>query len=130
IKNARGTLQVKNQTIFFKDMGLNMLDGTVTMNGSYASVNPEKPKVDIDFGIEKMSIQKAFAAFNTVKLLAPIAQYTQGVFSTSLKFNSELNQNMMPVYSSINASGMTNIIEAVLKGFEPLNKLASALNTD
>ncbi len=34
---------------------------------------------------------------------------------------------MMPVYSSINAEGLTNIIQAVLDGFEPLNKLASAL---
>ncbi len=37
---------------------------------------------------------------------------------------------MMPVYSSINAEGLTNIIQAVLDGFGPLNKLASALSAD
>ena len=35
---------------------------------------------------------------------------------------------MMPIYSSINASGFANIIKAVLEGFEPLNKLAAGLN--
>ncbi|WP_256010938.1 AsmA-like C-terminal region-containing protein [Desertivirga xinjiangensis] len=130
IKNANGTLLVKNQTIHFKEMALTMLDGRVTMNGSYATTNPKKPKVAIDFGIEKMSIQKAFETFNTIKMLAPVAKYTQGSFSTTLSFDSELDNTMMPVYSSINATGLTNIIQAIVQGFEPLNKLSSALNTD
>lgn len=130
ITNAHGTLLVKNKTVTFKDMALNMLDGTVKMNGSYATVDPKKPKVDVDFGIEKMEIQKAFSAFNTVKLLAPVAKYTKGIFSTKLKFNSDLDEHMMPVYSSINAEGLTNIIQAVVDGFEPLNKLASSLSSD
>ncbi len=129
ISDAKGALQIKNQSISFKDMALEMLEGKVKMNGSYSTLNPEKPKIDIDFGIEKMNIQKAFAAFNTVKLLAPVAKYTKGEFSTNLKFNSTLGQNMMPIYSSINASGLTNIIQAVIEGFEPLNKLAVSLNT-
>jgi hypothetical protein len=130
ISNAKGMLVVKDKTIYFKDMGMNMLDGKVNMNGSYATTDAKKPKVDIDFSIEKMDIQKAFTAFNTVKLLAPVAKFAKGVFSTNLKFNSDLDQHMMPVYSSINAEGLTNIIQAVLDGFEPLNKLASALSSD
>ncbi|RYD78448.1 MAG: membrane assembly protein AsmA, partial [Sphingobacteriales bacterium] len=130
ITNAKGALLVKNKTITFKDMGMNMLDGTVKMNGSYTTIDPKKPKVDVDFGIEKMDIQKAFNAFNTIKLLAPVAKYTKGAFSTNLKFDSNLDEHMMPVYSSINSEGLTNIIQAVIDGFEPLNKLASSLSSD
>lgn len=130
ISNAKGLLEVKNKTVYFRDMAMNMLDGSIKMNGSYATTDPKKPKVDVDFGIEKMDIQKAFAAFNTVKLLAPVAKFAKGAFSTNLKFNSDLDQHMMPIYSSINAEGLTNIIQAVLDGFEPLNKLASALSSD
>lgn len=130
ITNAKGALLVKNKTITFKDMGMNMLGGEVNMNGFYATTDPKKPKVDVNFGIEKMDIQKAFGAFNTVKLLAPVARFTKGTFSTNLKFNSDLDQNMMPVYSSINAEGLANIIQAVVDGFEPLQKLASALSSD
>lgn len=130
ISNAKGAVQVKDKTIYFKDLGLNMLDGTVKMNGSYATVNPKKPEVDIDFGIEKMDIQKAFNAFNTIKLLAPVAKFTKGTFSTSLKFDSDLDEHMMPIYSSINAEGLTNIIQAIVDGFEPVNKLAAALGSN
>lgn len=128
ISNAKGALLVKDQSVYFKDMALQMLGGTVKMDGMYTTKDPQKPFVDIDFGIEKMSIQKAFATFNTVKLLAPIAKFTNGEFSTKLKFNSLLKQDMMPIYSSINASGLANIIEAVIDGFEPLNKLAAGLS--
>lgn len=130
ITNAKGALLVENKAITFKDMGMNMLGGEVNMNGYYATTEPKKPKVDVNFGIEKMDIQKAFGAFNTVKLLAPVAKFTKGTFSTNLKFNSDLDQNMMPVYSSINAEGLANIIQAVVDGFEPLQKLASALSSD
>lgn len=130
ISNAEGTLIVKDKAIYFKDLRMNMLDGTLKMNGSYSSLDPKKPKVDADFGIDKMDIQKAFTTFNTVKLLAPVAKFAKGVFSTHLKFNSDLDQHMMPVYSSINADGLTDIVHAVLDGFEPLNKLATALNSD
>lgn len=130
ISNARGAVQVKDQTVFFRDMALNMLDGTVKMNGSYATTDPKKPKVDIDFGIEKMNIQKAFASINTIKLLAPIAKFANGIFSTNLKFNSDLDGNMMPVYSSINAEGLANIIQAIVDGFEPLNKLSASLGSN
>ncbi len=130
ISNAKGALLVKDESVYFKDMALQMLGGTVKMNGMYTTKDPKKPFVDIDFGIEKMSIQKAFATFNTIKLLAPIAKYTSGEFSTNLKFNSLLKQDMMPIYSSINASGLANIIEAVIDGFEPLNKLAAGLSNN
>lgn len=130
ITNAIGALQVKDESVFFKNMALQMLDGKVKMNGMYTTKDPKKPFIDIDFGIEKMNIQKAFSTFNTIKLLAPIAKYTKGEFTTNLKFNSLLKQDMMPIYSSINASGLTNIIQAVIDGFEPLNKLAAGLNSD
>ena len=129
ISNAKGDLQIKDKTVYFKDMALDMLAGTVKMNGSYATINPKKPEVDIDFGIEKMDIQQAFNAFNTIKLLAPIAKFTKGTFSTNLKFDSDLDENMMPIYSSINAEGLTNIIQAVVDGFEPVTKLASMLGS-
>lgn len=127
IKNAKGALQVKDRTVYFKNLGLDMVGGTIKMNGSYATINPKKPKVDVDFGLEKVDIQQAFNAFNTVKLLAPIAQYAKGTFSTNLKFNSDLDEKMMPIYSSINAEGLANIIQAVVDGFEPVTKLANTL---
>jgi hypothetical protein len=127
ISNARGAVQVKDRTVYFKNLGLDMVGGTVRMNGSYATLNPKRPKVAIDFGMEKIDIQQAFTAFNTVKLLAPIAQFAKGTFSTNLKFNSDLDEHMKPVYSTINAEGLANIIQAVVDGFEPVTKLASTL---
>ncbi len=127
ISNAKGAIQVKDKTLYFKNLGLDMLAGTVTMNGTYATINPKKPKIDVNFGMDKIDIQQSFNMINTVKLLAPIAQFAKGSFSTNLKFNSDLDEHMMPIYASINAEGLANIIQAVVDGFEPIAKLASSL---
>jgi hypothetical protein len=128
ISNAKGELQIKDETATFKNMSMGILDGQVNMSGYYSTISNQKPKIKLDFGLQKINIQKAFNTFNTVKLLAPVAQYTSGQISTDLKFDSEIGQDMMPIYSTINASGLANIIQAVVDGFEPLNKLANNLN--
>jgi hypothetical protein len=127
IKEAHGAVKLKDKVVYFDDLSLGMLAGKIVMNGSYATTNPKKPKIDVNFGMQKIDIAQAFKMFNTVKMLAPIAQYTTGTFSTNLKFNSDLDEKMMPIYSSINAEGLANIIQAVVDGFEPLNQLSSAL---
>ncbi len=130
LTNALGIVSIKDNAMQFRNFSVNTLDGRVTMNGDYSTKNPQKPVVNMDFGIEKMNIKKAFETFNTVKLFAPIAQYTNGVFSTKMKFNTELGPDMMPILSSISAEGLTDIIQAIVDGFEPLNKLSSILKND
>lgn len=130
LKNALGVVSIKDKEMLFRNFSVNTLDGRVIMDGSYSSKNPQKPVVNMNFGIEKMNIKKAFNAFNTVKLLAPIAQFTNGFFSTKMKFSTELDSDMMPVLSSISAEGLTDILQAIVDGFEPLNKLAGVLKND
>ncbi len=130
ISNLNGTILLKDETVSFKNVSLNTLDGTVGMNGSYSSKDISKPKVDMFFSIKQMNIQKAFQTFNTVKKLAPIAEKTSGQFNMNLNFNTDMGLDMSPVMSTVEGDGELQLIAATISGSKMMDGLASVLKYD
>lgn len=130
LRNVKGRLLVKDQKMKLENVSMNTLEGTIGINGSYSTAEAGKPAVDFVLNIRDVDVQKAFKTFNTMEKLAPIAGVASGKISTKLSLKTDLNGNMMPVYSSINGDG--NLISQSLK-FTNVNtfvKLADALKID
>lgn len=105
-----------------------MLDGSAQLSGVYNTQNPEVPKTDLSFKVNNVDIQKAFKTFNTVKALAPIAAFVQGNFSGDISLSTLLNDQLMPRLTSVNSIGKLSIPNLNIKGFAPLQQLASKLD--
>jgi len=127
ITNFKGTINLANQKLVFKNVVLNILGSLVSMDGFYETLNPKKPNVQMDFGIRNMDIQKAFTTFNTVKKIAPIAEKMSGIVSTSLKMTMSLNGNMMPIYDELFAEGELTIPNAEISGVKTFEVLSDVL---
>ena len=129
-ENLTGEIVVRNSAINFNSVKLNTLGAAIAMNGNYTSIDPEKPAMNLDLGIQNLDIQKAFTTFSTVKAMAPIAKYTTGLFNGTMNFSTDFGKDMMPLMNTVGAKGTLNILKAIVGGFEPLNKLASQLKMD
>jgi hypothetical protein len=127
ISNFNGNIKVDGGILTFNNTSLEMLNAKFLLNGSYNSLNIQKPLVDLGFTIQQLDIQKAFKAFNTVKSLAPIAAFMEGMLNTTLHYNSALNENFMPVLSTIDSKGSLDILRASISGIKPLDMLADKL---
>lgn len=127
ISNFIGTVNVANSKLTFKQVALNLLGSQMSMNGYYETTNPKKPTVEMAFGIKDLDIPLAFKEFNTIKLLAPIAEKMTGKFTTSIfKFTTQLDSKMKPVYESLFAAGDLQIADATVTNIEAFNKVADA----
>jgi hypothetical protein len=108
------------------------LGGQMVLNGKYDPRDLTKPLFDFNFNVVNLSIREAFKSFNTVKILAPIAQHLTGNFSTSMDFSGILGQDMMPILSSLDGKGLMRVLEAslqnsgILEGIASLTKLSDA----
>jgi AsmA-like C-terminal region len=71
----------------------------------------------------KVDIPSAFEAFNTVRLLAPVAKYARGNFSTDLKIDGALGKDMMPLFDGLDGKGALQTSQMVLQDFPALDKL-------
>ena len=123
MSNARGRLRVKDQRVTLEDFRMNTLGGEIGVTGFYETTTPSKPTFDVGLKLTKLDIPSAFQAFTTVQMLAPVAKYAVGKFSTDLHVNGALGKNMMPLFPALSGKGSLQTSEVVLKDFPALEKV-------
>ncbi|MBK6985591.1 MAG: AsmA family protein [Bacteroidetes bacterium] len=131
IDNMNGNIEIKKRKVDMTNLNLGLLGGKVLMNGYYETTNPKKPSVDLSFKVENFDIQKTFAAFNTVQKIAPIGQYSKGMFTATLEnFKADLDQTMSPILSTLHGNGVFKTSSVTVGGFPAFVKLGEALKIE
>ena len=127
--NVTGTLAVNDEKIGLRNMQMNALGGSISMDGFYSTkLDKEHPEVNFTYDVKNLDVQKTFTAFNTVQKLMPIAQFISGKLNSQLTMKGLLGADMMPNLSTLTGNGNLLLVEGFLKKFAPLDKMASTLN--
>lgn len=130
LTNMGGEAKVANQAITLNNVRTNIFGGSVKMSGLYSTVTPTEPKTDINFVIDDIDASEAFKYMNTVKTIAPIAQYLNGKISADFNLSTLLGNDMMPVLSSLTSNGKLAVPKASISEYPPLNKLSNTLKME
>jgi hypothetical protein len=129
ITGLSGSLKINDETVTIADVKGNALDGAVMLNGSYSTkASKAKPDISLVYNVDKVDVQKTFAAFNTVQVLMPIGKFIAGKLTSQLTMKGKLGDNMMPDLMSLSGNGNLLLIEGFLSKFAPLEKIANTLN--
>lgn len=115
MSNFKGELIIERGVVKMKEVAFQALGAFFLASGSYDPRVPNHPKYDFDLKIDKMQIQEAFAYFNVVKLLAPLAHKIEGFVDTDIKMSGELSKDYLPDFNTLNMTGNLSIIEAMAK---------------
>jgi len=129
IDNTVGTVIVQDSKLVLDGLRMNMLEGTMQLRGEYNTSDINNPMVDFDFSISSMDITSAFGAFEMLQQFAPIAEKAVGKINLGLKYTSYLNQEMMPLLTSIAGSGNLKADIIGLKNSNTFTSIGNALNT-
>ncbi|MGZ4037647.1 MAG: AsmA-like C-terminal region-containing protein [Bacteroidia bacterium] len=131
IDNMNGNIVIRDKKLDMTNLNMNMLGGSVMVNGSYETTDPKKPGVALNLKVENWDIQTTFNTFNTMKKLAPIGQYAKGVFSATLEnFKTTLDDKMNPDLNAVHANGVFKTNKVSVGGFAPFVKLGEALKIE
>ncbi|MDE0771131.1 MAG: AsmA-like C-terminal region-containing protein [Salibacteraceae bacterium] len=125
-----GKITVRDQKVAMENLDMNMLGGSLNMNGFYETTNLDKPNIDFKMAIKKFDVPQTYTTFNTVKEMAPIAENATGSFSTAMTLVCVLDGNMEPIYESMNGGGDLQTHMVKISDSETLNKVADALKKD
>lgn len=129
IMNAlQGQMQIVNSEILFQNINSNAMGGKMFLNGLYSTKEPNNPTFNFKYDMSKVQFSNAFNSILSIKKLAPIMQYIQGFFNSNIIFQGSLDKSLNPIYESINIEGFVETLEGSIKGFKPLDQLASKLN--
>ena len=130
IDNIKGEMIVKDQKIKMNDVFMNLLDGSMVMNGHYETTDPKKPGFSYDMAIKDFNIETVVANFNTIEQMAPYAKNMKGRFNTSLDVVGVLDHEMMPDLNTLTGGGVMQTKNIKVEGFKATDKIASVLKND
>ncbi|HEX6107689.1 MAG TPA: AsmA-like C-terminal region-containing protein [Gemmatimonadales bacterium] len=130
MRNARGRVRVKDERATLENFTFSTLGGEIGVTGFYETTDVAKPTFDVGLRMQSLEIPAAVEAFNTVRLLAPVARYAQGNFSTDVKVSGALGTDMMPVYEVLTGQGSLQTSRLVIRDFPALERLADVTKLD
>ena len=130
IENFEGKVILKEAVANLQNVQMNIIDGTLGLNGTYDVRDINAPKIKFDFKMLNFDLKKTFETFNTVEKLAPIAENCNGLFSMNLNLDATLDKQMEPIQESMNGSGGFKSKSIVIGGSESMEKLAGLLKNE
>jgi hypothetical protein len=77
--------------------------------------------------VKDLDIEETVKYAETVQKMAPIAKSCKGRFSTDLRMNCELDQQMMPMMNTLEGKGTLKTKSVSVTAFQPLVDLARSL---
>jgi hypothetical protein len=129
-KNLVGQLDILEQAAVLENMAAKALGGDILLSGQYNTQDKDKPYFSMKYDLQRLDFVESFKSANTFRQLNPIAEFIEGKYNTSLILDGQLGKNMYPVFSSLNAQGVFETIDGVIKGLAPLQKIGNLLKIE
>lgn len=130
IANAKGSIQMADSKLTFKGLSLSAMGGDMVLNGTYNTQNIKSPDVDIDLKINDVVFGEMYKQVTTIQQLAPIFAKTDGKFSATMKMQTKLADDMMPVMNTLTAKGVLQSKNLIIKDVKVLQTIANVLKRD
>ena len=130
IGNINGLIKVKERRLELTNLAMDMLQGRVAINGSYASNAANKPAFDFKLNLQNIDLPTAYQSLTTFQRYVPIASRSQGKFSSQLGLSGIMNEKMSIVPTSLNGDGIFNTINLMIIESPVFNKIRGVIKKE
>lgn len=130
IENLKGQIVVREGIAKMSNVNMNMLKGSIGLNGEYSTKNIKVPAVDFAMDIKNIDIPSAVQSFGFLEKLAPQVKSLSGNISSKLTLNAELDSTMSPKLNTVNSKGRLASQSIAIVNSKVFGKAADLLKND
>jgi len=105
ITNTIGSLLVRDGRLIMQNLRMNLLEGSMTLNGEYNTQEITVPFIDFDMNINQFDISSAISSFSLIEQILPEPQNYTGKVSAALTLHSVLDEELSPVLDTVASKG-------------------------
>ncbi|WP_299782168.1 AsmA-like C-terminal region-containing protein [uncultured Formosa sp.] len=109
LKEASGTLLVKDETVTLKDFSSNLFGGKIALNGA-VSTKGQTPTFDMKLGMQSFDMAQSFKGLDMLKALAPIAQAFKGLLNSNFEIKGDLSNNFTPNLNTLSGNALAELL--------------------
>jgi AsmA protein len=130
INDAKSQMTIKQGSVALKQTGFNMIGSPVSMDADYTNKGPQKAFFNYHINAKDFDIKKAYNQIKLFHDMATSAAHAQGLVSLDYRLSGRLNNNMEPVYASLNGGGVLSASKIKMHGFKLAGAIGSSTNHD
>ena len=130
ITNINGLITAKHGKLELKGLNMDMLDGTLSLTGSYENTPQNQPYFDAGLDVKKFDIPLAYQKLTGFQKMLPVAGQSEGKFSTNVKLKGQLNPQIQLKSTTIDGSGMFSTENLHIDNSPVFNQLKGILKAD
>lgn len=129
LKDVKGTLVIKDEKAYLKNMSSNIFDGGLTLNGT-VDTKPVTPTFSMKLGVDKVNISQSFNDLELFQNLAPIAKALKGKLNSTIELSGDLTNDYTPNLSTVSGHALVELLTSKIepKNEALFNQLKGALN--
>ncbi len=127
-KNINGDIRLSDRKMDLHKMQLNGLGGTMQLAGTLQTPAGEKPSFDMRYTTQSIQFTDMLSSIKSVQKLMPIFEYFKGAFHADLSLSGQLNEDMTPVMTKLNAKGFLQTIRTYIENYPPMRQLGEKMH--
>ena len=124
LKNAKGSLQMKNGLLTLHNTGFDLIGCNVAMDATYKSVSPKNAQFSYHIKANEFDIKRAYNEVKIFREMASAAEKAQGIISLDYTLNGRLNENMEAVFPSLSGNGVISVKNVKMYGMRMFSSVA------
>lgn len=128
--NIKGDLLVKNQVAVSRNITMNVMGGSLTLNGIVDAKNPKAIDVISTFKLDGLHVDSVFYVFENFDQTFIEDRHLKGGAYANVDLEMTLNEKLNLIPPTLIADISANIKNGELNNFEPLKKLNKYLDDE
>ena len=120
-------LTVENSILSLLNSNADILGGKIAFEGQYNCTNNDQATFDFRYNLNQLPFDGLFQMSSMFKKLAPLAEYLEGGFNSTLVVSGPIGEDMMPIFEKINASGVLEMLKTKVDDLPILEKIENKL---
>ncbi len=130
IRHIDGLITIRNRVLELDKLSMEMLDGQLTLDGSYKSNKANKPEFDFNVQADGFQIPAAYKSFSIMQRYLPIAARSQGEISSQINFKGRFDEKLHMIPASLNGKGLFNTQNLRIIDAPVFDQFKGVINTE
>ncbi len=130
ITNTIGMLFVKDGKVRMHNLGMNLLGGSMVLNGEYNTQDIKVPSIDFGMDIMQFDITSTLSSFSMLEKIFPEPQNYVGKVSAALTLSSVLDEHLNPVLNTVLSKGQLRTQNIEIRNSKLFGTVADLLKNE
>ena len=130
IDQLKGNASMRNGQIYLENTFFDMAGSRMNIDARYQDETPLTSNFDVAFKVKDFNVQRAYKEIDMVRELATSAKDVNGIVSLDYKLKGDFDQNMAPIYPSLEGGGVINLRDVQVKSLKMLSVIGDNVGAD